>query len=301
MNDGFDYRETIGSGSAGATVLEHLVRSYRHSSEEEWQDRLRAGRVLLDGSPTRSSARLRRGQVLVWRRPPWIEPEAPAAWALLHRDRDVLGVAKPPGLPTLPGGGYLQASLLFLVRRLFPEAAPVHRLDRGASGVVLFARHAAAGASLREAFRRGEIEKEYVALVEGEPECDRLEVDRPIGVVPHPRWGAIHAAVFPHEPRARPARSVLRVLRRCGGRSLVEVRPLTGRPHQIRIHLAAVGHPLVGDPLYGAGGRPKTDGSRPGDGGYLLHARGLDLRHPVTGERLSLRCRPPAALRAEGE
>src|SRR5512147_2371415 len=135
-NGGFDYHETIDAGSAGLTVLEHLVRRYRHSSVDEWRDRLLAGRVHLDGTPAVALTRLRQGQDLVWRRPPWTEPHAPLSWALVHRDRSLLGVVKPAGLPTLPGGGFLRNTLLLLVRGLFPEAAPVHRLDRGTSGLV---------------------------------------------------------------------------------------------------------------------------------------------------------------------
>lgn len=297
-NEGFDYRETIGARSAGLTVLEHLARRHRHSSAEDWTGRLLAGRVLLDGRPAAAAARLKQGQELVWRRPPWIEPDAPLAWALVHRDRALIGVLKPPGLPTLPGGGFLQKSLLSLVRRRFPEAAPVHRLDRGASGLVVFALGAPARARLSAAFRRGEIEKRYLALAQGEPERDHLDIDQAIGLVPHPLCGPVHAAVPPHAPRARPARTHVRVLRRDGGRSLLAVRPLTGRPHQIRIHLAAAGHPLVGETLYGAGGLPLPHGGRPGDVGYLLHAERLLFAHPETGERVELQAPPPAALRS---
>jgi len=296
-NGGFDYHETIGAGSAGRTILEHLVRCYRHSSEDEWRGRLLAGRVLLDGRPADAFARLRTGQALVWRRPPWTEPDAPLAWALVHCDRALLGVVKPPGLPTLPGGGFLEASLMSLVRRRFPEAAPVHRLDRGASGLVVFARTPQARAFLAGAFRRGEVEKEYRALVQGEPGRDRFDIEQSIGLLPHAHFGLVHAAVAADAPRARPAKSVVSVLQRGCGRSLVAVRPLTGRPHQIRIHLAAASHPLVGEPLYGAGGLPLTDGGRPGDGGYLLHAERLRFRHPETGERVELECPPPGALR----
>lgn len=296
-NSGFEYHETIDAASAGLTVLDHLVRRYRHSSAADWLDRLRLGRVLLDGNPAEAVARLRRGQVLVWRRPPWVEPEAPLSWALVHRDRSLLGVVKPAGLPTLPGGGFLERSLLALVRRRFREAVPVHRLDRGASGVVLFARTAESRARLSEAFRSGRIDKDYRALVEGGPPQDELDIDEPIGRVPHPVHGALRATVPAGDPGARPARSVVRVLERRPGCSLVAVRPLTGRPHQIRIHLAAAGHPLVGEPVYAPGGQPRPDGGRPGDAGYLLHAERLRFRHPETGEIVAIESPPPAALR----
>lgn len=296
-NAGFDYHETIGSASAGLTVLDHLVSRYRHSSAEDWLDRLRQGRVILDGAPAEAAARLRQGQTLVWRRPPWVEPDAPLSWALVHRDGALLGVVKPAGLPTLPGGGFLERSLLALVRRRFPEAVPVHRLDRGATGVVLFARTSGARVRLSEAFRSGRVDKDYRALVEGGPRQDAFDIEEPIGRVPDPVHGVLSAKVEAADPGARPARSTVRVLERRPGCTLVAVRPLTGRPHQIRIHLAAAGHPLVGEPLYAPGGRPLPGGGRPGEGGYLLHAERLRFRHPETGEPVALYCPPPAALR----
>jgi 23S rRNA pseudouridine1911/1915/1917 synthase len=228
-----------------------------------------------------------------------VEPEAPLAWALVHRDGALLGVVKPAGLPTLPGGGFLERSLLALVRRRFPEAVPVHRLDRGASGVVLFARTPLARVRLSEAFRSGGIDKEYRALVVGGPESDVLEIGQPIGRVPHPVHGLLSASVPAGDPGARPARSVVRVLERRPGCALLAVRPLTGRPHQIRIHLAAAGHPLVGEPLYAPGGGLQPGGARPGDSGYLLHAERLRFRHPETGEIVAIESPPPLLLRHE--
>ncbi|HET8947213.1 MAG TPA: RNA pseudouridine synthase, partial [Candidatus Polarisedimenticolia bacterium] len=126
MNQGFDYRELVPDASGGGTLLDHLVRRHRHSSREEWRERVAAGRVLVDGCVAEPETAIRAGQSIVWRRPPWEEPEAPLTWALLYRDDDVLGVAKPAGLPTLPGGGYLENTLWSLLRRSHPEAAPVH-------------------------------------------------------------------------------------------------------------------------------------------------------------------------------
>jgi len=279
LNGGFDYRETIGQESAGRSVLEHLARRYRHSSPEEWRERILGGRVLLDGEPAAADGRLRAGHVLVWRRPPWVEPEAPLGWALVHRDREMLGVVKPPGLPTVPGGGFLEHSLLFQVRKRFPDAAPVHRLDRGASGVVLFARTALARVRMAEAFREGRVEKEYLARVQGSPPWEEAEIAAPIGRSPSRLFVAV-----PEGMPARAARTHVRVLRRDAKQALLAVRPFTGRPHQIRIHLALAGHPLVGEPVYGPGGLPLPQAARPGAGGYFLHALRLRFEHPESGK-----------------
>jgi 23S rRNA pseudouridine1911/1915/1917 synthase len=292
VNSGFEYREEIGAGSAGLTVLAYLAARYRHSSEEAWRDRIERGEVRLGGATAGQGDLLAAGAVLTWRRPPWEEPAVPLSFAVLFRDADLLAVAKPAGLPSVPNGGFLEHTLLHRVQRRFPEATALHRLGRGTSGLVLFARSDRARRALAAAWRRGEVKKLYRALVAGRPEEDEFTVAAPIGPVPHPTLGQVHAA----NPQGKPAVSHVRVLCRRDSDSLVEVAIPTGRPHQIRIHLAAAGHPLVGDPLYVAGGVPGPDAGRPGDLGYRLHACRLSFAHPATGAPVVLECAAPPAL-----
>jgi 23S rRNA pseudouridine1911/1915/1917 synthase len=301
VNAGFEYRERIGPEAEGETVLGYLTRRYRHTDEAEWRGRIGAGQVVLDEQPAEAGARLVRGQSLVWKRPPWEEPEVPLAFAVLYRDRDLLAVAKPRGLPTVPNGGFLENTLHKAVQRHFPEARPLHRLGRGTSGIVLFAFTPRARRAVSEQWRDGRVSKQYLALVEGAPRTRQFTITTPIGPVSHGRLGTVHAA----SPHGKPAISHVEVLEIRDEHSLVAVREHslvavridTGRPHQIRIHLAAAGHPLVGDPLYDKGGLPKIEGGLPGDGGYRLHAIALALDHPTTGRRLDLWCAPPPALR----
>ena len=126
------------------------------------------------------------------------------------------------------------------------------------------------------------------------PALEAFTIETPIGLVPHPRLGQVHAA-SPVGQAGRLARA--RAGRRAAEDALVAVTIPTGRPHQIRIHLAAAGHPLVGDPLYVEGGVPGPDPGLPGEGGYRLHAHRLALTHPATGRRLELECPPPPELR----
>jgi len=292
VNQGFDYREQLGPAAAGRTVLGYLVARYRHSSEVEWQRRISAGEVLLEDTVALPSDFLRAGQRLVWQRPPWEEPDVPLAFAVLHCDEHLLAVAKPSGLPSVPNGGFLTHTLLHLVQRMAAEATPLHRLGRGTSGLVLFARTAGARRAVAAAWRVGRVDKVYRALVTGIP-APAFSIDTPIGVVDHPRLGHVYAA----SREGRPALTRVRVIGPGDGGTIVEATIPTGRPHQIRIHLAAAGHPLVGDPLYVAGGGPGPEPGLPGDGGYRLHAHRLGLAHPATGGRLELECAPPPDLR----
>jgi 23S rRNA pseudouridine1911/1915/1917 synthase len=294
LNDGYEYRERLGPEADGRTLLEYLGRRYRHSSPSEWVARIASGHVLIDGRAGYCDSVLRRGGELVWRRPPWVEPDAPRSFSVLYEDDDLLAVAKPSGLPTLPGANFLHATLLYQVRAYAPDAAPVHRLGRWTSGVVLCARNHNARTALMRQWSAQAVVKRYRALACGLPDWEETTITAPIGPVTHALLGSLHAAAA----NGKPALSHVTVLERRADCFLCDVCIATGRPHQIRIHLAAAGHPLVGDPLYVAGGLPVTDTQAlPGDPGYHLHAAELRLRHPRTGRELVIACEPPSLLR----
>ena len=302
LNQGWIYRDRVPDRAHGQEVLDFYARTYPHSTRARWRERIQDGLVHLDGQPAGPDTVLGAGQELTYSRPPWQEPEVPPEVLVLCEDADFLAVAKPAGMPVLPGGDFLENTLLAVVRREYlDKPAPVHRLGRGTSGVVLFARSARARRELSAALRDGHCRRIYRALACGTGMPSEFAVREPIGRLAYPALGYVHAAA----PEGKPARTECRVLQRdpIRERSLLEVEILTGRPHQIRIHLAAAGYPLVGERLYREGGRPgPQEGAGrpplPGDGGYHLHAFQIAFIHPGTGRPTMVTCAPPEGLDA---
>jgi 23S rRNA pseudouridine1911/1915/1917 synthase len=294
LNRGYAYTTIIGTKYNGQTLLSHLASLYPHSTPQAWQQNLSNGEVTVDGVTASGSESVTVGQTLVWNRPPWIEPDSPLHFEVLFEDFHLLVANKPSGLPTLPGGGFMESTLLRLVQKQTPNANPVHRLGRGTSGIVLFAKTPQAAAKLSANWNTSRIQKIYRALAQGIAQHDAYEILTPIGLVPHPRIGSVWAA----NPSGKPSKSLAKVISRApsskAGATTFEVRLNSGRPHQIRIHLASIGHPLVGDPLYGFTGQPLENlPGLPGDGGYFLHAQFLNFQHPITGEQINLEAALP--------
>ncbi|MEM1430051.1 MAG: RluA family pseudouridine synthase [Pseudomonadota bacterium] len=201
---------------------------------------------------------------------PYLPPHGPIR--ILHQDADLLVADKPQGLLSVPGKAAGGAEcLLARLEEMVPGTRLVHRLDRDTSGVMVFARHARAQRHLGLQFERRHAEKGYVALVHGAPSDSSGEIDLPL------------TADWPNRPRqkvchysGKVARTAWQVIGRHPLGVRLELRPETGRSHQLRVHLAEIGHPILGDPLYGpSGGR---DARR-----MMLHAARLGLRHPTGG------------------
>lgn len=221
----------------------------------------------------------------------------PSSFDVIGEDESIIVINKPSGLPTMPAGGFLEHTLLALVRQRHPEASPLHRLGRFTSGIVLFARTRQAASKLARAWRDRDVRKTYRALGHGSTRAEMFVIDVPIGQVPHPLLGTVQAAC----EGGKPSHSVALVLEQRHDQTLFSVEITTGRPHQIRIHMAYAGHPLVGDPLYDAGGIVRPFPGLPGDGGYLLHAETLQFAHPVTGEPVTFTATPPFELQTRAE
>ena len=194
---------------------------------------------------------------------------------VLYIDDHLLVVAKPAGLPTLVDGYHPEAPFLVgILKETYPALWVVHRLDRQTSGVIVFARTAAAHRSLNTQFEQRQATKTYHALVHGSPAWDTQTVHLPL----RPDGDRRHRTVVDPQD-GKPAETDLLVLERFERFALLQATPHTGRTHQIRAHLAALGHPIVSDPLYGGAELPALP--RLG-----LHACSLKLLHPVSAEEL---------------
>ena len=302
-NKGYPYRDRILKSDEGLSVAAFYSHHYTHSTQETWRLRIEAGQVLRNGRPASSEDTLTLGDQLLYHRPPWDEPDVPVDFETLAEDGDVLVLAKPSGLPVLPGGFFLENTLLYLVRKRYGAGcSPIHRLGRGTSGAILFTRNARAARLLTIAMKERRIRKVYLALASGTAMPDTFTINAPIGPVPYRRPETVHA----YDPDGRPSISHVRVIRRLPEEkaSLLEVTIPTGRPHQIRIHLSHAGFPLVGDPLYQIGGIPRARAggfddegpATPGAGGYFLHSWKIRFPHPERGEDVEVVCPPPPVL-----
>jgi 23S rRNA pseudouridine1911/1915/1917 synthase len=266
-------------------------------SRAEVQALLARGAVRVDGATPAKSARLRAGArlELLDEPAPAGRPQAePVPVDVRAADADVVVVHKPAGLVVHPGAGHEHGTLVHGLLARYPEVAEVgdparpgivHRLDRDTSGLLVVARSPRAYERLVADLASHDVERRYLALVRGVPAATRATVDAPIGRSTRQRARmAVRAA-------GRPARTTYEVLATDGDdAALLECRLETGRTHQIRVHLAAIGHPVLGDAAYGAAGGPL---GRP-----FLHAYALAFTHPGGGDRRHYEAALPEDLRA---
>ncbi len=297
---------TVDSAAAGERLDRHVAArlDLPRNQIQKW---IRDGAVRLNGKAAKPSTAVepedRIDCVPPERRDERVQPE-PGELAVLHEDSEVIVLDKPAGLTVHPGAGRATGTLVHHLLARYPEMAGVggegrpgivHRLDQGTSGALAVARTPAAYNRLARAFSHREVEKRYLAIVYGEPSPRAGMVDAPIGR--HP----VRRKEMTVRSDGRPARTGYRMLAAEAGIALVELDLLTGRTHQIRVHLKHLGHPLVGDPIYGEARwkslpRPVQahlrDFPRP-----ALHAWKLAFRHPASGELLRFEAAVPGDLR----
>ena len=251
-----------------------------------------------DGSRRKPSEIVRAEETVMLVRERFVEPETPREYGILYQDEAVLAVDKPAGLPMHPTATYHKNTLSYLLRERYapdggrgPQIA--HRLDRETSGVVICARTEADERVLKKAFEEHLVQKTYLAMVSGRVEPEQGEIDLPL----RPMREGLHVLMqVSRSEEGQQALTEYRVLERGSGHSLLELHPRTGRQHQLRVHLSAIGHPIVGDKLYGPDreqpfleyietGMTESLRARVGHDRQALHAHRTALRHPRTAER----------------
>jgi 23S rRNA pseudouridine1911/1915/1917 synthase len=290
-------------------------------SREHFQRMLDRGEVTLNGEPRKAAVRLRKGDVVRVRIP--VAPDAPAKESgddlvVLYEDDALVAIDKAAGVVAHPVGRVRHGTLINRLHARYrrtgegaggPDVVPrlAHRLDKDTSGVVLVVKDRRLDAIVTRAFHRREVSKTYLALVHGEPREEAGTIDLPLGPAPQ----AVTKLEMAVREDGLASRTRWRVRERFGRHALLEVEPLTGRTHQIRVHLRAIGHSIVADHLYGdlrPLRRSCADPSVPeAEDAILLdrlalHAHRLELRHPASGRPLVLTSPvPPDIARAVEE
>jgi 23S rRNA pseudouridine1911/1915/1917 synthase len=281
----------VGPGEAGERLDVFLARTA--GSRAAAQRLIDAGLVTVDGEARPKRHAVAAGErVAVQEAPDVAEPAVPdATFTVAYEDEHLLVVDKPAGVVVHPARGHRAGTLAQALAGRVAGGEPgregiVHRLDRDTSGLLVAARSEAVHAALKAALQRREITREYLALVEGRPAARAGTIDAPLG-----RDRRVRTRISTDTDDAREAVTHFETVRTFAAHTLLRVRLETGRTHQIRAHLKAIGHPVAGDPEYGTRGQL-------GLARQFLHADHLSFVHPVTGAEIDVRSPLPVDLSA---
>lgn len=286
-------------------VDQFLAKKYGYLSRSEWQKEIARGKITYNGAVLdKYDRKTRPGDLIVYSGRDAAEPEVDREYTIMFEDEYLLGINKPGNLPVHPAGVFYRNTLLtFLQERFGMKLHLLHRLDRETSGVVVLAKESTVAARMHAEF--GTVRKTYLALVHGVPEETPFEVDLPIDFdigsnLEHKRIAFAGAR--------KTARTGFTRIMALGSHSLMKAVPVTGRQHQIRVHLKHAGYPIVGDKLYGTDERFYAEFVKQGPSDELtraigfprsaLHSRSLSFSHPVTGREIRLKAPLPEDMRA---
>jgi 23S rRNA pseudouridine1911/1915/1917 synthase len=301
VEDTSEQRWIIEDEQVGTRLDRFLASTLADISRTSVQQLINDGAVLVNEKPGKSGYTLRLHDSVVvlstnTHSTAQFVPPQTLPLEIVYEDEDILIINKAAGMVVHPAVGHYDDTVVNALVARYPELQEVegdlrpgivHRLDRDTSGLLIIAKNVRVQAALIEQIKQHEIEKRYIALVEGNVSLDRGSIDAPIGRNPRHRQQMMVTTID-----SREARTHFRVLERFARHTLLLLQLETGRTHQIRVHLKAIGHPVVGDPVYGSGHMPADIALQR----QFLHAYQLHFTHPSTGNVLDVEAPLPSDL-----
>jgi len=278
------------------TLLGFLLRKFRYHDRETWLDHIESGRLQVNQRTGDPNQLLKNGQIITYFRPDYLEPEVDPFFEVIYEDDYIIAVNKSGDLPTSPSGKYFKNTLVNIIKKKFDweQVYTLHRLDRETSGVILFAKQKEIAKMMAEQFRTHQIQKKYLAILSKHLPFDQMDVSMPIGRNPD----SIIRIKQCVTPTGKPSRTRFVSLEKLGKYDKVEVTPLTGRTHQIRVHCDYLGCPILGDKLYGLPNDGFVQWIEKGNAflieknfpthRQLLHASHISFVHPITQKHLTI-------------
>jgi 23S rRNA pseudouridine1911/1915/1917 synthase len=281
----------VPTGFKNALLVDYLATRFTYFSAEKWAALMENGSLTHNGQPGTIETRVRQGDIVIYTMPDPVPPEDLLV-SIIYEDEWLLGVNKPPHFRVHSKGRFVTENLVYYLRYqhdpAYPEAALVNRLDANTSGVVVFARDKETLRQLSGYFATGKVEKTYLAVVVGQPDPAHSVIELPLGKVPGSKTSRQQVMA---EGKGKTAVTHYHTLELLGpNHALLQLQPKTGRTHQLRVHMAAIGHPIVGDALYQMRDEDYLhwveNGRSPKQMPLLqrqaLHCAATQFQHPVT-------------------
>jgi len=293
--------------AAPVTIADYLAGRFTYLDRDEWVEKIKSGRILLNDVRCTAESITRKGDMVSYIADNFDEPPADLNYRIIYEDQWFLGIDKPGNLLVHRAGKSFKNNLMFQLRHVhipsYPDSHSAHRLDRETSGAVIVAKSAEARAAIQPQFSSGTIVKQYVAIVHGIPDKHEFTIDKPIG---KEELSEV-TYKFKVDSSGKPAITRIEQVTPVGSSySLLRIKPLTGRTHQIRIHLVSAGYPIVGDKLYGLSEREYLRWrDKPAEipqtlliDRHALHCAFIKFLHPFTNKECRIEAPMPSDIKA---
>ena len=275
------YKSSPSPQYCGLSIEEYFSSRFTYQSKQDWITQIENGDISVNGVTVQIGYILKEGDRIITRAGVRQEPPANRKLEVIYQDSHIRVFNKPAPIPVHPSGRYFQNSMTEVLKQWYPEEIPrpAQRLDATTTGVIVFARTREAAGILMKEFKSHRINKEYLALVEGEPKTEKFCIDAPIGILK-----GSHRGVGDEIKNPKSAKTEVQFLATKNGQSLLKVSPLSGRTNQIRVHLSSYGLPIYNDMVYGKGSEENYQ--------YGLHAWSLEFQY--FDRTMEFKVAPPA-------